>query len=297
MSAPHSPAHHCTRSLLLEDRSLLWISAVLYAAAFITASGALLRHRRRPRALLFALIGLGLVAQTAGLHQRGMSYEPAGCPLHNTFEIVQFIVWSVTLLYGIVGSAFRVSALGYFTSGLAAVLSVTSLMIGRWDAPASSPVFGGNPWIEVHASLALFAYGAFGTLALTSLMFLLQTFSLKRKHLRGVFSVLPSIVALESINFRLLLTGLAVLSFSIVVGGFYYRQDPNSIAGAKLLYSTAVWALYGGVMILRWRRLLVAKSLAWACLALFGLALLSLDPINSGSRHPATPAAPVVPVP
>jgi ABC-type uncharacterized transport system permease subunit len=28
-------------------------------------------------------------------------------------------------------------------------------------------IFGGNPWIELHAALAIFSYGVFGLLALT----------------------------------------------------------------------------------------------------------------------------------
>lgn len=272
---------------LLPDRAWLWISAVLYAAAFLAATYALIAHRQRPRALLLTLISVGLLIQTLGLHQRGLSYEPPGCPLHSTFEIVQFVIWSFTILYLIVGPAFRLSVLGYFTSGLAATLSIVSLVLPQWDVRGTIPRLGGNPWIEVHASLALFAYGAFGTLALTSLMFLLQTFSLKRKRVRGVFSLLPSIVALESINFRLLVTGLTVLSFSIVVGAVYYQRDPGTISGGKLLIAIGIWAAYLGVMILRVRRLLVSNSLAWACLALFGVALLSLEPINAGSRPEA----------
>jgi ABC-type uncharacterized transport system permease subunit len=107
-----------------------------------------------------------------------------------------------------------------------------------------------------------------------------------------VFSLLPPIVALESINFRLLLTGLAVLSFSIAIGGFYYRQDPDSIGGGKLLIALGVWVGYLAVLVLRLRRLLVANALAWSCLALFGVALLSLDWISGGSHPSASVGAP-----
>jgi HemX protein len=283
-------------SQLLPDGAWLWISAMFYAAAFLTSTYALIAHRQRPRVLLIALIGFGLVAQTLGLHQRGLASSPPGCPLNNTFEIVQFVIWSFTILYAIVGSAFRVSVLGYFTAGLAAMLSVASLLFWYEEIPPVpiTPRLGGNPWIEVHAALALFAYGTFGTLALTSLMFLLQNFSLKRKRVRGVFSILPPIVALETMNFRLLLTGIAVLSFSIAVGGFYYQSHPGSVGGTKLLISTVVWAAYVCVMLLRMRQVLVANALAWACLVLFGAALLTLPSINAGShRSPATDAAAV----
>lgn len=269
------------------DRTWLWVSAVLYAAAFLWATVSMLRSRSRSRGVMLGLIAAGLAVQTFGLHMRGAA--AGGCPVRNTFEVVQFVIWSLTVLYLIVGPAFSLSLLGYFTAGLAAAMSVTSLLIHRWDDTVSQPVFGGVPWIEVHASLALFAYGAFGTLALTSLMFLLQTFSLKRKHLRGVFNFLPSIVALETINFRLLLTGISVLSVSIILGAVYFAKEPGSIAATKLLVALAVWCAYAAVFFLRTRRLLVSVGLAWSCLALFGVALYSIGVINAGMARHAMP--------
>ena len=122
-----------------------------------------------------------------------------------------------------------------------------------------------------------------------ALMFLLQTFSLKRKHLRGVFNFLPSIVALETINFRLLLTGISVLSVSIILGAVYFAKEPGSIAATKLLVALAVWCAYAAVFFLRTRRLLVSEGLAWSCLALFGVALYSIGVINAGMARHAMP--------
>lgn len=275
---------------ILPARTWFWISAAFYAAAFLSATWAVFRSRSRARGLLLGIVGLGLAAQTVGLQQRGLAAH--GCPLGNTLEVIQFIVWSLTVLYLLVGTTFQVSLLGYFTSALAATMSIASLAVPHWDGPRRPPLFGGEPWVEAHASLALFSYGAFGTLALTSLMFLLQTFSLKRKRLRGVFGFLPPIVALETINFRLLVTGLVVLSVSLVLGTIYFVREPESIGLGKLLIATAVWLAYLAVFVLRSRRLLVSNGLAWTCLALFVLALLSLGPINAGVKRvdPPPPA-------
>jgi HemX protein len=275
---------------LLPDRTWLWIAAVFYAVAFIRATWSIVRHHPRTRTVMLVIIGAGLVAHTIGLYQRGLSY--GGCPLGNRLEVIQFIIWSFTVLYLILGPAFRLSLLGYFTSGLAAAMSVTSLAFPAWDpAERRPPFFGGEPWIEVHGSLALVAYGAFAALALTSLMFLLQTFSLKRKRLHGMFPFLPSIVALESINLRLLVTGPAVLTFSILIGYIYFRREPDSVTSAKLLIAGGVWAAYLGVLILRLRRRLVSNGLAWACVALFLIALLSLGPIMGGMKRAEPPPA------
>lgn len=269
-------------------RIWLWLAAALYGAAFVSATIALFRGRRSSRIGVLPLVAAGLLLQTVGLHLRGL--DAGGCPVRNTFEIVQFVVWSFTVLYLIVGPAFRLSLLGYFTSGLAATMSASSLFVGRWDGLISRPAFGGDPWIEVHATLALFAYGAFGTLALTSIMYLLQNFSLKRKQFSGVFSFLPPIIALENISFRLLLTGLLVLSFSIGVGAVYYHRTPESIGAAKLLIASGVWLAYFVVLILRMRRLLVSNGLAWSCAALFLLVLFSLGSVTHGAQPVAAAA-------
>jgi hypothetical protein len=58
------------------------------------------------------------------------------------------------------------------------------------------------------------------------------------------------------------------------------------------LLTAGVWLAYLVALILRLRGRLVSQRLAWACVTLFTLALLSLGPINA-SRHPVAPAAPV----
>jgi HemX protein len=61
---------------------------------------------------------------SSGWASTSADWPPGGCPLGNTFEIVQFVAWSAMLLYFFVGTAFRVSLLGLFTAGYAATLAL-----------------------------------------------------------------------------------------------------------------------------------------------------------------------------
>jgi ABC-type uncharacterized transport system permease subunit len=192
------------------------------------------------------------------------------------------------LLYFFVGTAFRVSLLGLFTAGYAATLALVSLLVPQWDRVRGQKIFGDNPWIEIHAALAVFSYGVFGLLALTSLMQLLQNWSLKQKRLNGLFWFLPSVVQLEQINYRLVLLGVALLTFSLAVGASWWLRDTSSVDLPKLVVTLAVWSAYLAVLLLRWRGRLVSVRFAWVCIALFGVALLSLGPVNS-SRHAYQP--------
>jgi len=57
---------------------------------------------------------LGFVAQCVVLAERG---EVRGqCPLGDAGEILVFLAWSLTLFYLVIGSTYRLSLLGVFTS-------------------------------------------------------------------------------------------------------------------------------------------------------------------------------------
>jgi len=271
---------------LLTDRALLWLAALLYLAGFAAGCIALVRSRQSTgtRLLLNLLLAAGLLFQTVGLHIRGMAV--GGCPLGNQFEIVQFVAWSGIVLYFVVGPAFRVSLLGLFTAGYTASLAVFSLVIPAWDATRGEHLFGKNPWIELHAALAVFSYGAFGLLALTAIMHLLQNWSLKHKQLNNLFWFLPSVVQLDQINYRLLLAGETLLTFSLGVGAAWWLRDIASVNTPKLAATITVWLLYGVALGFRWRQRLVSARFAWVCLVMFGVALFALGTLNPGHQPP-----------
>jgi len=270
----------------LSDRQWLWCAAGLYAAGLVLGTISLVRGQRTSGVLIYCLILVGYVLQFIGLGVRGRS--TGGCPLGNQFEIFQFTAWSAITLYLVVGVTFRSSVLGFFTSCLGAALTFVSLSIPAWDAVRRTHIFGGNPWIELHAALAIFSYGVFGLLALTSGLFLLRHFSLKSKRLGGWFSFLPSILDLDHIEMRLLAAGFGLLTLALVFGSVYWSRDMASVDHAKLAATVAVWAGAAAALLLRAIGRLLARRFAWACLALFAAALLSLAAVDE-SRHPGVP--------
>lgn len=265
--------------LSMGDRTWLWIGALLYTGGFAFGLTYLARARKHSRLALFGIVLAGFAAQTTGLYLRGL--EVGSCPLGNRFEIMQFIVWSLILLYMAVGPVFRMSLLGFFSAGLAAFLGVLSLSVGDWDGPRRAGILGENVWIELHAALAIFSYGIFAILALTASMYLLQHYSLKQKKVQGLFPFLPSIIQADQMILRLLITGVAVLTASLVMGSFYWAQDPASVDWAKLTVTIGIWLAYLLLAYLRVRKSVVAQTLAWTCILLFLLAFASIWPVAS----------------
>lgn len=263
----------------MNDDSFLWAAALMYGTSFLTAVGFLIRGERYPQWVMVAAAASGLLMQTAGLYQRGL--VQGHCPLGNPTEILQFVAWSTMILYLVVGPAFRVSLLGMFASGLVALLSILSLSVPGWDHAYTVTPFGITPLAEAHAALALFSYGVFGLLAATSGMYLMQSYGLGAGATQRVFQLLPSIVELEKINFRLLILGTLLFSLAMAMGAWGWLAKEMNVPGLKLTFAVVVWVAYGVVFAVRSRHWLIARPFAWSCLFLFGLALLTLWPVDA----------------
>jgi len=272
------------------DRYVLWAAGFLYLAGLTLGTISLIREKRHSRGLMYTIILIGYVLQTIGLGLRGQAVR--GCPLGNTFEIFQFVAWAATSQYLLIGATFRLSMLGYFTSCLTAFMTLCSLSIVSWDATRNSGLANANPLIATHAGLAMFAYGMFAMLALTSGLYLLRLHSLRSKHLTGWFSFLPPLVELDTMAVRLLGVGCGIMVCALSVGYLYWRLDDVTVDHFKIVSVVGLWLAYLFVFLLRLRGKLVGRGFAWACMLLYIAALFSLWPVDR-SRHPVkSPKAP-----
>lgn len=270
----------------LQDDARLWIALAtgIYGIAFAFAGISLAQQRRYLRPILFILILGAWFFQTVGLTIRG--YEVQACPLGNPFEILQFITWTMVGLYVLVFPFYRINLLGFFTTSLAFGLGTLALFFPGWDHPYEEALFGGNPWVELHAALAISSYGVFGLLSLIAIMYLIQQYGLKSKHTNPFFRFLPSIYELDQVGMRLLSTGLIIFSIAILVGSLYWIPNFDNVSPFKLTATLLLWGAYLTAWFLRLRRRLVSRNFAWTCMTLFCLALLSLWPVDSSRNHP-----------
>lgn len=273
--------------ITMTDRTVFALAAMIYGAAFVLGLATLRLQRLYSRAAMFALLTGGFLMQTLALNLRGA--EIRACPLGNPFEVAQFLAWSAVILFFIIGPAFKLRLLGFFTAGLVTLLAGGSLLMPGWDRPYPPGLFGGNPWIELHASLAIFSYGVFAILALVSAMFLIQQHGLKTKQFKGLYQYLPSIQQLDLMAKRLLLTGVIVLTAALLFGAVYWIDNPELVPVFKLGATILVWLGYAAVVVLRLQKRLVTRRHAIASIFLFLLAMASLWPVQS-AREPGAQA-------
>ena len=139
------------------DREFLIASTFCFLFGFAQTMFALGRGRYHGSRLNFAAVLAGFLLQTAFLYQRG--HAMGHCPLTNQFEVLIFLSWSMVLIYLLVGTAYRLSLLGLFTSPLVFIFQVFA-MLAPTDQP-SKFMTSSNPWLAMHAAISMVAYGAF----------------------------------------------------------------------------------------------------------------------------------------
>ncbi len=253
---------------------LLIASTFCFLLGFAYTMHALGARVYRPSRLNFFAILTGFVFQTMWLSQRGQ--QLGRCPLTNFFEVLIFLAWSMVLLYLAIGTSYRLSLLGVFTSPLVFLFQVGAMLVVR-DAP-SQPRGPSNPWLEIHAAISVIAYGAFALAGVAGIMFLVQERQLKTRQLHTIFHHLPPIHDLAIANGRLIFTGFGLLAVGIGAGFAMGNLDAHRGA---LYWSIGVWILYGGILAAWWWRKISGRRVAWLSVGAFAVALATLGGLIS----------------
>jgi len=256
------------------DRILLIASTFCFLVGFAYTMYAMGAKIYRASWYNFWAVALGFVLQTAFLAVRG--HELKHCPLTNLFEAFVFLSWSMVLLYMLVGSAYRLSLMGAFTSPLVFFLQVFALLVlpdkaGRSNLPQ-------NPWLEAHAALSMVAYGAFAVAAVVGAMYLVQERQLKSHQLGSIFFHFPSIANMAVALKRLIWVGFLILTAGLATG--FKVGAPVS----KVILGLAVWLAYGTLLLVERKGRLSSRRVAALAVATFGLTLLTLWGVNFISK-------------
>lgn len=262
---------------------LLLVGTLAYMAALGLTILRLVKRRGPMHGVNLLLLLIGWLFQTGGLWILGL--QAGSCPIRNPFEVLQFISWSIIMLYLFTGQVFRLSLFGTGAASLAAIIGLSAFLLPGRSGFEPYSLLGGDPRIEAHAAIALFSYGIFGLLAVLSALYLLQNHSLKTKKYSGIFRFLPSIVEMNTVLLRLLIMACVVYTTSIVIGALYWFSHMDQVATAKLVFTVALWIAYLITLGLRLYNRLYGSRLAWTCIILMAAALFTLWPVEASREH------------
>lgn len=258
------------------DRNLLIISTLCFLAAVLRTAFSVSARKLHTGPFNFVAIAAGFVLQSAFLSIRG--HAVGRCPLTNLFEVFVFLAWSVALIYLLVGPVYRLSLMGAFTAPLVVLLQGFAL-VAPIDTPHAAKM-PPNPWLELHASISIVAYGAFALACIAGVMYLIQERQLKTHQFRSIFYFLPPLIDLFGAITRLLWWGFALYTVGLVSGFFVGQPLPTG----QVVCAIGVWLLYAAILHGRYLRRLAPKWIAALCIIGFSAALTLLWGITFSSQ-------------
>lgn len=222
----------------------------------------------------YSLLFFAFSFHTLAMVKRGFSLSR--CPVNNLYEAMLFIAWTIVASYLVLGAWPRMRFLGAFAAPILCAIGVFALMPDLDRPYAGKPQFSGG-WTSLHAASILLAYGAFGLGSVAGLMYLSQEHDLKFHKLRAIFSVMPPIQRLEVIVGRLLLAGFILMTVGLAIGAYDLKQTQGVFykGDAKVFWSMIVWALYLGLLLMKWRFAQTGRRFVWGAVASFAFVLLT----------------------
>ncbi len=251
---------------------LFELALTFYFAATIVGIAELFRGSKATTRLMFVLVVIGFLLHTVVLIARFLL--SGHLPITSLHEAASFFSWCIVLLFFYVEYRYRIGLLGSFIMPCVFVLMLSSSVLPREIKPLS-PMLQSS-WFSIHVALAFLGDAAFAMAAGLGLMYLVQEYFVKSKHLGSLFHRLPSLQILDEINYKLITLGFPLLTLAIVSGaiwaesvwGSYWRWDPKEV------WSLITWVVYALVLNVRlvagWRgRRAAILSIIGFCIVLF----------------------------
>ena len=187
-----------------------------------------------------ASVGVGFLLHSLFLVYSGI--EKSHLPLTDLKESLAFFAWTVSLCFFISYLRYRIKPLGLFLLPL-----VTVLMLGTTFIKSSPvPEILQSSWIYLHTICLFLAYGMFFVTFIASLLYLFQERELKNKKPKTFYYWLPSLVSLDDLFHKSLISGFCFMTLGLLAGVIWAEQDwvRGWHSDPKVIAALATWGIY-----------------------------------------------------
>lgn len=164
------------------------------------------------------------------------------------FAALSLVACVVSALTLVVNLTRPVVALGVIVFPLSALL----LLVDSFFAPSTMPIT--MDWhIKLHVTVALLAFSVLSIAAAMAILLAIQEKALRHRHIGPWLSALPPLTLTESLLFRLIGAGFALLTIALLTGILFV----NNLFGQHLVHKTVLsiiaWLVFGALLYGRWR--------------------------------------------
>ncbi|HZI16006.1 MAG TPA: cytochrome c biogenesis protein CcsA [Myxococcus sp.] len=257
------------------------IAAVVYLAYLVRQSEALAMVGR-------VLVGGGLALHGVALFELLGAQQGRPVGLAQGFSALAFLLLAIFLALDV---RYRRPVIGAFLTPLAVTVLVPGLLLQGGQAPLPPGVR--QPLLPLHISLALLGLAAFAVAAGVGVMYLLMERQVRAKRFGLLFSRLPSLEFLDTLNRRLVVWGFIALSITLATGAFFVTTGEGWNWDGKVIATLVAWSVFAALVNARifagWRgRRVALLTMAGFCLVLVSF-LSSYDlaaPTEAAMRVP-----------
>ena len=249
---------------------------------YLASAGLLYRRLRRqaageraPKTGPMVVGVLALALHAVNLSTRLLTPEGLNMGFYNALSVVS---WMAALI--VLAAAWRqpVENLGL------GVFPFAALALGLELALQSRHVIlAGAPWpLEAHVIISIVAYSLLTIAAVHALVLAWEDHALHAHHAGGLVRGLPPLATMERLLFQLIGAGFVLLTLALATGFLFVEDLFAQHLVHKTVLSIAAWALFGLLLLGRWRfgwrgRVAIRWTLGgFVCLALayFGTKLV-----------------------
>ncbi len=219
------------------------------------------------------LVGLGLLLHGAALFP--VLVAQGGMPMGAAqgFSTLALLLLALGLVLDL---RYRKPVIGAFITPLAVATLVPGLLLQAGPSQLSAEVR--QPLLPLHIAIALLGMAAFAVAAGVGVMYLLMERQVKGKRFGLLFSRLPSLEFLDTLNRRLVVAGFIALSITLATGAFFVAGSSQGLTwmmDAKVVATLVAWGLFAGLagarVLVGWR----GRRVALLTMAGFALVLVS----------------------
>ena len=228
--------------LLLNSAFCFYVLGLLHSVAAFVSNRKTIFHR-----IAIASVGVGFALHSAFLIYSAV--EKSRLPLTDLKEALAFFAWTVSLCFFISHLRYRIKPLGLFLLPLVTVLMLGTIFI---KSPPVPEIFSSS-WIYWHTICLFLAYGMFFVTFIASLLYLFQERELKGKKPKTFYYWLPSLVLLDDLFYKFLISGFCFMTLGLLAGVIWAEQDWVGAwqGDPKVIAALVTWGIYLVLIYLR----------------------------------------------
>lgn len=246
---------------------LQFIAPAIYVIAAIVLAAALLGTRP-------ALIRSGIALAIAGMLVHGwafaLEFYALGGPSADFFSALSLV--ALLILAGLLLSMLRYPMVELLPLALpgAAFMAVHKAVL----SPDPIPLETGSAMLDVHVTASLIAYSVLSIAALTALVIAVLHNLLHRHKGAALIGILPPLVVMENLLFKMIGVGWVILSLGLATGLLFVDDLFAQHLAHKTFLSMLSWLIFGLLLAGRWR--FGWRGMRVVRLCLIGMAVLVL---------------------